>query len=210
MLRWLSGRPTAGTRHTRGPTMADHRLNLDFSEHWKSLLAVGLLLEIVGLLAFIMPIWSTLAITILIGWLFFIGGLSRLLMLFRANRVLGHRWPGYWWSFLSAALAIGIGTMLALNPLPGMISLTIVVTALFLVEGVAAILASLDFRHHTRHWVWVLLTGLMNVLLAVLIFAGWPTTATWVIGMLAGINLFLVGLPLVVLSLATLFGSHQK
>jgi hypothetical protein len=50
----------------------------------------------------------------------------------------------------------------------------------------------------------------MNVLLAVLIFAGWPTTATWVIGMLAGINLFLVGLPLVVLSLATLFGSHQK
>jgi len=167
-------------------------------------------LEAVGLLAFIMPFWSTLAITILIGWLFFIGGLSRLFMLFRANSGLGYRWPGYWGSLLSAALAVGIGVVLALNPLPGMISLTIVLTALFLVEGVAAILASLDFRHHTRHWVWMLFSGMINVLLVALIFSEWPVSATWLIGMLAGIKLVLVGLPLVMLALATRFGSHLR
>ena len=189
--------------------MADDRLNLDFADHWKGLLAVGLLLEAVGLLAFLMPFWSTLAVTILIGWLFFIGGLSRLFMLFRANRVVGW-WPGFWWSFLSASLAMGIGLIVVLNPLPGMISLTFVIAALFLFEGLAAILVSLDFRHHTRHWMWMLFSGLLNVLLVILIFASWPASATWVIGILAGVNLFLVGLPMVVLSLATHFGGHQR
>jgi uncharacterized membrane protein HdeD (DUF308 family) len=190
--------------------MAEPHRDLSFSNHWKVLLTVGLLLEAIGLLAFIMPFWSTLAVTILIGWLFFIGGASRLLMLFRANRVLGHAWPGYWWSLISAVLSIGIGLLLALNPLPGMFSLTIVLTALFLVEGVAAILASLDFRHHTRHWVWMLFSGMINVLLVALIFAEWPVSATWLIGMLAGINLVLAGFPLVVLALATRFGSHRR
>jgi uncharacterized membrane protein HdeD (DUF308 family) len=85
-----------------------------------------------------------------------------------------------------------------------------VIAALFFFEGLAAILASLDFRHHTRHWMWMLFSGLLNVLLVILIFASWPASATWVIGILAGVNLFLVGLPMVVLSLATHFGGHQR
>ncbi len=67
--------------------------------HWKFFLIQGLLLELLGVLAFTMPLWSTLAVDILIGWLFFVGGIGRTVTLVRAKHL-----PGYWWALTSAIL----------------------------------------------------------------------------------------------------------
>lgn len=178
-------------------TAARERIAATVTAHWKLLLVQGLLFEILGLLAFTMPFWSTLAVEITVGWLFFIGGITRVLALMRARHL-----PGYWWSLLAAILAMVAGVLLVMNPFRGMLTLTMLLTVLFLVEGFAAIFSALDFRHHARNWGWLLFGGLVNLLLVFLIWEGWPGTATWAIGMLTGINLFLIGLPLVMLSLA--------
>jgi uncharacterized membrane protein HdeD (DUF308 family) len=92
--------------------------------------------------------------------------------------------------------------LLALNPFRGMLTLTMLLMVLFSIEGVAAIFAALDFRHHTRHWVGMLFSGMVNLFLVFLLWYGWPATAAWAIGLLAGINLFVLGLALVIVAFA--------
>lgn len=95
-----------------------------------------------------------------------------------------------------------MGTILIANPLQGALTLTIVLVLLFLVEGVAAIAVAIGFREHSRNWGWLLFSGLVDLLLAFLIWQGWPGTAAWSIGLLVGVNLFFTGLSLMMLAIA--------
>ena len=165
--------------------------------HWKLFLVQGVILVVLGLLAVAMPLISTLAIELLIGWLFLVGGALRLATLFRARHL-----PGYWWSIATAVAAVALGLILIANPLRGVLTLTMVLMALFLIEGVAAILAALNFRQHSRNWGWLLFSGIVDLVLVYLIWQGWPATAAWAIGLLAGVNLLFTGLSLVMLAIA--------
>lgn len=165
--------------------------------HWKLFLIQGVIFLILGLLAVAMPLVGTLAVELLVGWLFFIGGVVRTVALL-GNKHL----PGFWWSLMAACLASALGLILILNPFQGVITLTMVLMALFLVEAVSALFAALHFREHSKSWSWLLLTGLVDLLLVFLIWQGWPDTAAWAIGLLAGINLFITGWSLIMLSMA--------
>lgn len=164
--------------------------------HWKMFLIQGLILCGLGLLAMAMPLLSTLAIDIFIGWLFMIGGILRVLSLIRAKHV-----PGYWWSMLGAVLAIVLGMVLIARPADGALTLTMILLILFAVEGVTGILSALVFRQYTNNWVWPLVSGVVNLVLVAIILQGWPDTAAWTIGLLAGINLFFLGVSLIMQSL---------
>ena len=156
----------------------------------------GLILCGLGVLAMAMPFLSTLAIDIFIGWLFMLGGIVRTLSLIRAKHV-----PGYWWSMLGAVLAIVLGLVLVARPADGALTLTMVLLILFAVEGVTGILSALIFRQFTDNWIWLLVSGVVNLILVAIILQGWPGTATWTIGLLAGVNLLFMGVSLIMLSL---------
>ena len=165
--------------------------------HWKMFLLQGVVLIVLGLLAVALPQIATLAIEVLIGWLFLIGGVVRTIAILRGRNV-----PGYGWSLLVAVLAAIFGIVLLLHPLAGVLTLTTVLVIFFVIEGVAAIAIALEFRRTLGNWVWVLLSGIVDLVLAYLIFAGWPSTATWAIGLLVGINMLFFGLSLVMTALA--------
>ncbi len=165
--------------------------------HWKIFLAQGVALMVLGLLAVALPNVATLAIEIFIGWLLLIGGLFRLIAVLRARGA-----PGFWWSLLTAVLAVVLGFLLIADPLEGVLTLTMVLVAVFLAEGVVGILNALDFRRHLPNWGWSLFGGLVNLVLAFLIWQGWPATADWAIGLLIGINMFVLGLSLAMMALA--------
>jgi uncharacterized membrane protein HdeD (DUF308 family) len=165
--------------------------------HWKAFLVQGVVLIVLGLLAVALPMLSTLAVEILIGWLFIVGGSMRVASLVRNKHL-----PGYGWSLAAAALAVVLGLVLVAAPMPGILSLTMVLMVLFLAEGVSAIASALGLREHAQSWGWLLISGIVDLVLVVLIWQGWPGTAAWAIGLLTGINLFFLGLSLVMLSLA--------
>jgi uncharacterized membrane protein HdeD (DUF308 family) len=111
--------------------------------------------------------------------------------------------PGFWWSLFSAALAVIAGGILLANPAQGVLTLTIVVGAYFLAEGVITIMYALEHRRElSERWSWLLVSGLMDLLIAFLIISGLPNTAEWAIGLLVGINLVLGGASLVGMALA--------
>jgi uncharacterized membrane protein HdeD (DUF308 family) len=167
-------------------------------EHWKAFLFEGILLSILGLAAMIVPPVASLAVTILLGWLFLISGIAGLVLTFWARAM-----PGFWWSLISAALAVLAGIVLLAQPAQGTLTLTIVVGAYFLAEGVATIMYALQHRRElSGRWSWMLVAGLMDLLVAVLIIAGLPGSALWAIGLLVGVNLLFGGATLIGVALA--------
>ena len=107
-------------------------------EHWKAFLVEGILLVLLGLAAIILPPLASLAVTIFLGWLFLISGVAGLVLTFWARQM-----PGFWWSLVSAVLAIAAGIILLARPVQGTLTLTIVVGAYFLAEGIATIMYAL-------------------------------------------------------------------
>ena len=112
--------------------------------------------------------------------------------------------PGFWWSLFSAALAVLAGGLLLAKPEQGVLTLTIVVGAYFLAEGVVTIMYALEHRRElSERWSWLLISGVMDLLIAFIIVAGLPGSAEWAIGLLAGINLLFGGATLIGVALAS-------
>jgi uncharacterized membrane protein HdeD (DUF308 family) len=173
------------------------QLALTIHAHWKLFLAQGILMMVLGFMAVAEPNVATVAVGIFVGWLFFVGGIFRAVSVWRSRRT-----PGFPWSMLTAVLAIALGLILILRPLAGVLTLTMVLVAFFIVEGVASILGAIQHRQHLRSWGWILFSGIVDLLLAYLIWAGWPSSADWAIGLLVGINMLFFGLSLVMTALA--------
>ncbi len=165
--------------------------------HWILFLIQGLIMIVLGLLAIGEPMVATLAVVLFAGWLFLISGVVGLAGMFTARRV-----PGFWWTLVSSLLGIVIGIYLIWRPLAGILSLTLVVAAYFGAQGIVQIITAFEHRRVLPSWVWVLLGGLVNILLAAIIISGWPGTAAWTLGLLFGINLLMWGLSLVMTALA--------
>ena len=167
-------------------------------EHWKAFLIEGIVLAVLGLAAMVAPLIASLAFTIFLGWMFLISGAAGLAMTFWARQM-----PGFWWSLISAVLAIGAGIILLTRPVQGTLTLTIVVGAYFLAEGVATIMYALEHRRElSERWSWLLVSGLMDILIAGIIISGLPGSALWAVGLLVGINMVFGGATLIGMALA--------
>ena len=92
--------------------------------HWKLYLAEGIALLILGVLAILVPPIATLAVTIVLGWLFLISGVMGLATTFMMREA-----PGFWWALLSGVLAVAVGGLLLAAPLRGAFSLESSATA---------------------------------------------------------------------------------
>ena len=166
-------------------------------EHWVLFLVEGIILVILGLVAIIVPPLATLAVAIFIGWLFLISGIVGLVTTFWMRHA-----PGFWWSLLSAVLGIVAGIVLIGSPVSGAISLTLVLIVFFIIEGVASIMFALEHRRElSGRWGWMLASGIVDLVLAAIIFAGLPLSAAWALGLLVGINLVFGGSALVAMAL---------
>jgi len=174
------------------------RMSAAAREHWKAFLIEGILLVILGLAAMILPPLASLAVTILLGWMFLISGVAGLALTFWARAM-----PGFWWSLFSAVLALVAGIVLLAQPVQGTLTLTVVVGAYFLAEGVVTIMYALEHRKElSERWGWLLTAGIMDILVAGIILAGLPGSALWALGVLVGINMLFGGATLIGMALA--------
>jgi len=167
-------------------------------QHWVLFLVEGILLLVLGAAAIIVPVIATLAFTLFIGWLFLISGVVGLITTFWMRNV-----PGFWWSLLSGVVGIAAGIVLILWPISGTVSLTLVLIAFFVVEGIVTLMYAFEHRAQlSGRWGWMLASGIVDLILAGIIFAGLPETATWALGLLVGINLLFGGVAMIGMALA--------
>lgn len=165
--------------------------------HWRMFLFQGVIMIVLGVLAVARPVLATIAVDIYVGWLFLISGVIGLIAMFSARNM-----PGFLWTFVTALLSVGVGALLLWKPVQGALSLTIVLTALFIVEGIFQAVAALMYREAMPgSWGWMLASGLADLALAAIIIVGWPGSVAWVLGLLVGINLLTSGWAIVMVAL---------
>jgi uncharacterized membrane protein HdeD (DUF308 family) len=157
--------------------------------HWRLYVFEGAVMIVLGVLAIAYPVFATLAVDLYLGWLFLFAGVLAVVATFAVRHV-----PGFWWALVTALLAILVGLALLLRPTAGIISLTAVLTAFFIVEGAFQAAAALSFREAIpRSWGWLLASGIADLVLAAIIISGWPGTVAWTLGLLAGVSLVTSG-----------------
>jgi uncharacterized membrane protein HdeD (DUF308 family) len=161
-------------------------------EHWHLLLIEGIILGLLGAVAIIIPQVATLAVTLLLSWLFLISGVVGLVTTWMLRYA-----PGFGWSLFSALLAITAGVMLVGWPESGARALTLLLIAFFVLEGIATIMYALDHKRElSGRWGLLLASGVVDLILAAILVAGLPQSAEWALGLLLGINMLFGGAAL--------------
>jgi uncharacterized membrane protein HdeD (DUF308 family) len=152
-------------------------------------LAQGVVTALLGIAAVIWPQVSSLAVELYVGWILLVGGVLGLGLMFLAPNA-----ATFFWSLLSGALSLFAGLMLVWHPVEGVVSLTLVLVAFFIAEGVFQIAAAFAYRPaFPEAWGWMLVSGLVDLALAAVIMSGWPGSTLWALGLVVGVNLITSG-----------------
>jgi uncharacterized membrane protein HdeD (DUF308 family) len=153
---------------------------------------------VLGAAAIVVPPLAGIAATIILGWLFLIGGIAGLVSTFGARQA-----PGFAWSLLSALVAVIAGGVLLWNPLAGLVTLTYVLIAYFIVDGILIIILAVTHRRAlSGRWEWMLINGIIDLVLAAVIISGLPGSVVWALGLLVGIDLVFGGASLIAMAMA--------
>jgi len=105
------------------------------------------------------------------------------------------------WEILLGFVYALAGLYLVANPVAGLASLTLVIAFYLLIEGILELV--LSFRLRPAHGSgWLLFDGVVTLVLAVMIWSTWPSSAVWVVGTLIGISMVFSGMTRLMLSLA--------
>ena len=152
-------------------------------------LAQGVVMTLLGVVAVIWPQISSVAVDFYVGWLLLLSGVVALATMFFAPNA-----AGFFWSLLTGALSLFAGVLLLWHPVEGVVSLTLVLVAFFIAEGVFQIGAAFAYRTALpESWAWMLVSGVADLVLAILIVSGWPGSASWALGLIVGVNLITSG-----------------
>ena len=144
-------------------------------------------------------------VTAVLGWLFLVSGAIGLATTYWARQA-----PGFWWSLVSALLAIFVGVVLIANksqelyggligwPFQTAGPLRLILVLFFLVEGGASIMFAFEHRRQfSGRWAWMCASGVIDIGLASIIIFDLPGTSAWTMGLLVGINMILGGSALI-------------
>lgn len=173
--------------------------NMDLSNtlqgNWRPLLYAGIILAAIGLVATLAPFLTGISITMLVGTLLVIGGLFHFVGAFR-----GQGWGGFVWQILLGGIGVVAGLVVLSNPIFGLLTLTLTVIGYLFASGVVEIVMGYRIQGE-KNWVWSIVSGVIGIALGAMLWAGFPSTAIWAVGLLFGINLLVTGISMVAVAL---------
>jgi uncharacterized membrane protein HdeD (DUF308 family) len=156
----------------------------------------GVLLIVLGMAAVGSPFLAAVAVNVAIAWLIVLAGSIHVILAFRA-----HGAGSMIWKLLVGVAYVCFGVYLILHPVLAVASLTLVLASLFLIEGVLDIVLFAKMRS-VGGSSWLLIDGIITLLLGLMIYMQWPSSAGWAIGTLVGISMIFSGVARVMMSLA--------
>jgi uncharacterized membrane protein HdeD (DUF308 family) len=161
---------------------------------WSIVLSV--LMIAAGVAAIGVPVIAGVTVTAIIGGLLVFSGLLHVAFAWRARRA-----AAVLWEVLLGMVYGAIGFYLLASPVAGLASLTLAIAIYLLIEGVLEFVLSFQLRPAPGSG-WLLVDGVITLVLAVLIWSTWPSSALWVVGTLVGISMFFSGITRLMLSMA--------
>ncbi|MCP5246180.1 MAG: HdeD family acid-resistance protein [Burkholderiales bacterium] len=160
----------------------DHQPDLSkLSTKWLKIFGVIFILG--GIAALTVPVIAGIAIELLLGWVFFVGGCFQLTVAFASRQ---HK--TFWFKFIWAIIFVLVGLWLILSPVEGIQALTFAVGMLFLVEAVMKVTFFWQWYNEFKAG-WMLVSGILSFIIAMILLSGWPQQSAILLGILVGANL---------------------
>ncbi len=157
---------------------------------------IAVLFIVAGAFAIAEPMVAGLAVAVLVGWALLLGAAAHLVAAFTAGGI----GKGAWQILIAVGYGIGAAYFLT-HPLLGLGTLTLLLAAVLLVETVVELMLWAVARGLPGSG-WRLANAVATALLAGLIAVHWPSTSTWAIGTLVGVNLMFTGVTRLMLAAA--------
>jgi uncharacterized membrane protein HdeD (DUF308 family) len=159
---------------------------------------LGVIWIILGLFVLAAPFITfvaALAFVWVFGLLLAVGGVLHTIHAFMV------RGRGFLLYLLEGLLSVVVGVILMVDPVGGVIGLTLLIGIFLLVGGVMRVALGFMLRA-SGVWVWLLISGVLEFVLGLVIVSNWPGSAAWVIGTFIGIGMLFRGSTLLALGLA--------
>lgn len=149
---------------------------------------LGVVMLVLGVSAIVLPFAAGIAASLLFGALLTIGGAVHI-----AHAIQTRHAGGFGMELFLGLVYTAGGVIMLFFPVTGLLTLTFVLAVVLVLSGVLRIVFGFQARP-ILHWGWTVFAGVVSVILGLLIWAGWPSTAFWVIGLLVGIELLISGI----------------
>jgi uncharacterized membrane protein HdeD (DUF308 family) len=195
-LRTVSDRDTPGIyrdAHVLGAPLR-HSLEALHKDWWCFMLLGGSLLAL-GLLAIVGAFYTSLVTVVMFGLVLLAAGIAHIV-----STVWAGRWEGFLLDLLVGILYTVTGAFIMHAPIDATMVMTQLLAAMLLVTGLFRMAAALSLRY--SGWGWTLLHGFVSVLLAMMIYRGWPASGELAIGLFVGIELVFAGLTWTMVAVA--------
>ena len=162
---------------------------------WGWILVLGILMVVLGSIAFFMIPAATVGTVLVLGWLLVISGLLEAIQAFRV-----HRWEGMFLHLLGGALGIFVGLLVVTHPVAGALVWTLLFASFFTVMGVFRLVSAIRLKY--PNWGWSVFDGTVTMGLGILLWLEWPFSGLWFLGLALGVSLVLRGWSYVMFALA--------
>ena len=156
----------------------------------------GIGMLICGFLAIGSPFGVGLSVTIFVGAMLAVGGIAQCFLALRAG-AFGRGLM----VFLAGALTAVVGFYLMNQPLAGLASITLFLSAYFIVTGIFELVGALQIRP-AAGWGWMLFNAIVTLLLGLMIWRQFPLSGAWAVGVLFGAKLIFSGTSLIIIGRA--------
>ncbi|WP_394173744.1 HdeD family acid-resistance protein [Thalassotalea litorea] len=160
-------------------------------------MAVGILIVILGILAMVAPMIAGMSISVMVGLILLFAGIVQIVFAFKAQS-----FGSGLLKFLFGGISLLGGLFMMVMPAMGLMTLTIVLLAYFIVEGIFTIIIAFQYKPQ-RGWGWMLFSGIITLVLAWMIWKSWPVSGAWAVGILVGVRLLFSGFSIIFTSMAT-------
>jgi uncharacterized membrane protein HdeD (DUF308 family) len=171
-----------------------HELNA-LRGHWFWFVLLGVALVVLGVVASGSVMSASLAAAAAIGVLLLLGGAAEVVGAFWCRG-----WSGFFLELLSGLLSIVVGLLFLRAPVGALAALTLLIAGFLMVGGLFKVVAAASYRFAA--WGWSLAGGIIDMILAQMVWQEWPAPALSVIGLFVGINLLFRGFNWLALGLA--------
>lgn len=173
--------------HIERGSLVPLRRELDaLRSHWISFLILGIGLIVLGTLAIGSAVLATLATVFTFGLILLGAGLGQAIGAFWARG-----WSGFFQTLFIAAFYLITGLIFVRDVGGVALAMSMVLAALLMVGGIYRIIGSIALMF--PYWGLTLVGGVIDILLGVCIWIGWPLAGLWVIGVFVGMHLIVNG-----------------
>ncbi|MDX2100348.1 MAG: HdeD family acid-resistance protein [Leptolyngbyaceae cyanobacterium bins.59] len=170
-------------------------VQIDGNSPSKNSLWIGVLLIVLGLVAIVLPVFSTFVAETWIALILISAGASKVVYAFQTREK-----GGFIWKLLLGVLYVATGIMWFFYPRTGILTLTLLLGSFLLMEGTFNLILAFRLRPQ-QNWTWVLGDGIVTLFLGALIWFQWPGNAPWLLGTLVGASIVTSGISRIMVSL---------